>query len=44
MSMRYTKEFKDRAVRLLTDGREHYSSETRALQGVGRNHCAVGRE
>lgn len=34
MSTRYTKEFKERAVRLLADSRENYSSETQALVGV----------
>ena len=37
MSTRYTREFKDRAVRLLADSRENYSSETQALVGVARN-------
>ena len=37
MSIRYSKEFKDRAVRLLADSRENYPSETKALQGVARN-------
>lgn len=35
--MRYGKEFRDRAVRLLAESRENYSSETRALQGVVGN-------
>ena len=37
MSTRYTKEFRDRAVRLLAESRENYSSETQALAGVARN-------
>jgi transposase len=37
MSTRYTKEFRDRAVRLLADSRENYSSETQALAGVAKN-------
>ena len=37
MSTRYTKEFRERAVRLLSDSRENYSSETQALVGVARN-------
>ncbi|WP_414627135.1 transposase [Bifidobacterium mongoliense] len=37
MSTRYSSEFKDRAVRLLMDSRDNYSSETKALQGVARN-------
>jgi transposase len=35
--MRYTKEFKDRAVRLLAESRENYSSETQALGGVAKD-------
>jgi transposase-like protein len=48
MSTRYTKEFKERAVRLLADSRENYSSETQALAGVARiwgfprSRCAAG--
>ena len=37
MSTRYTKEFRDRAVRLLAESRENYSSETQALAGVARD-------
>ena len=37
LSTRYSSEFKDRAVRLLMDSRDNYSSETKALQGVARN-------
>ena len=37
MSMRYTKEFRDRAVRLLAESRENYSSETQALAGVAKS-------
>ena len=37
MSTRYSKEFRDRAVRLLADSRENYSSETQALVGVAKN-------
>ena len=37
MSTRYTKEFRDRAVRLLADSRENYSSETQALAGVAKD-------
>jgi transposase len=37
MSSRYSQEFKDRAVRLFTDSRENYSSETEALHGVAKN-------
>ncbi|MEK0226359.1 hypothetical protein WM016_08495 [Bifidobacterium mongoliense] len=37
MSMRYSKEFKDRAVSLLAESRENYSSGTKALHGVTRN-------
>ena len=37
MSTRYTKEFKERAVRLLADSRENYSSQTQALVGVARD-------
>ena len=35
--MRYAQEFKNRAVRLLAESRENYSSETKALQGVAGN-------
>ena len=37
MSTRYTKEFRDRAVRLLAGSRENYSSQTQALAGVARD-------
>ena len=37
MSTRYSSEFKDRAVRLLMDSRDNYSSETKALQGVAKD-------
>ena len=37
MSTRYTREFRDRAVRLLAESRENYSSETRALAGVAKD-------
>lgn len=37
MSRRYTEEFKDRAVSLLAESRENYTSETKALQGAARN-------
>ncbi|KFI72124.1 transposase domain [Bifidobacterium minimum] len=37
MSTRYTKEFKERAVRLLAESRENYASETKALQGVAKD-------
>ena len=37
MSTRYTKEFRDRAVRLLAESRENYSSQTQALVGVARD-------
>jgi transposase len=34
--MRYSTEFKDRAVKLLVESRENYSSETQALVGVAK--------
>ena len=37
MSTRYTKEFKERAVRLLAESRGNYSSETQALVGVAKD-------
>ena len=37
MSTRYAKEFRDRAVRLLSESRENYASETKALQGVAKD-------
>ena len=37
MSTRYTREFRDRAVRLLADSRENYSSQTQALVGVAKS-------
>ena len=37
MSGGYSREFKDRAVRLSPDSRENYSSETEALHGVAGN-------
>ena len=37
MSTRYTKEFRERAVRLLAESRENYASETKALQGVAKD-------
>ena len=37
MSVRYSKEFKDRAVRLLAESRENHSTETKALRGVAGN-------
>jgi transposase len=35
MSTRYTKEFKERAVRLLAESRGNYSSQTQALVDLG---------
>lgn len=37
MSTRYTEEFRDRAVRLLAESREYYTSETQALAGVAKD-------
>ena len=37
MSTRYTKEFKERAVRLLAECRGNYSSQTQALVGVAKD-------
>jgi transposase len=37
MARRYDAEFRERAVRLLADSRENYSSETKALQGVAKS-------
>ena len=37
MSTGYAKEFRDRAVRLLAESRENYTSETKALQGVAKD-------
>ena len=45
---RYTPEFKAKAVRLLTESRGSYSSETKAIEqvakdpGARRRRCAVG--
>ena len=37
MSTRYTKGFKERAVRLLAESRGNYSSQTQALVGVAKD-------
>ncbi len=40
---RYTPEFKAKAVRLLTESRGSYSSETRAIEQVAKDLGAIGR-